>query len=145
MSQPFHHTGNSQEGNNQPIFGPAAREDEVSLRSCIRKMLQGQDQLPTTTQPFPSFTPGSSQPFPIGEGHVASLACQSPSNLCSKGLIRGEKSIQLTLEVSRDSSQPVSSCLYIQNSSGDTSQWMFNTTGLISQPCLSLPPCLTSP
>lgn len=71
-------------------------------------------------QPFPHLTPGSSQPFPLGEGHVASLALQPTSNPCSKRLIRKEKSIEATLEASRDCSQPVPSCLYIQDFSGNT-------------------------
>lgn len=72
-------------------------------------------------QHFPHLTSSSSQPFPLGEGHVASLALQPPSNLCSKGLIIEAKSIEGTLEASRGSSQPVPSCLYYQDSSGDTS------------------------
>lgn len=70
---------------------------------------------------LPYLTPGSSQHSPLGEGHVASLALQTPSSPCSKGLIRGAKSIAPTLGASRDSSQPVPSCLYLQDFSGDIS------------------------
>ena len=62
-------------------------------------------------QPFPHHSPGSSQVFFLGKGHVASLAHLPPSNPCSKELIREAKSIKATLEAFRDSSQPVPSCL----------------------------------
>lgn len=147
MSQPFHHTGNSQEGNNQPIFGPAAREDEVSLRSYIRRSRPASYHHSTLslshTRLFSAF-PHWGRPCGLFSLPISIQSLQQRVNQRRREYPTHPGSIQRQLSLSLC---PLASTSRISLEVLEELHfpWMCNATELISQPCLSLPPCLASP
>lgn len=136
--------GNSQQGNNQPLFGPAARENEIipgaAHGGCYRvkaRFLPSLTLALSHTRLFSTFLPWR-------------RTCDLFSSLTSIQPVqqRFNQSSKEHFTYSGGPQRQLSACALLSLPPGffhGPLSCLLNTTRAVEQPCLSLPPCLTFP
>lgn len=132
--------GNSQQRNNQPLFGPAARENETIPGGCCRAKARFLPPLTLAlshSRLFSAFPPWR-RTCGLFSSPTSIQAVQQRFNQRSKEHCTYPGGLQIQLSV----------CAFLPLPRGflhGPLLCLLNKAGPIEQPCLSLAPCLASP